>query len=104
MSPLRAYDMPVPVYAISRTGIPLVAASFHPWGAEDTVRRARDAGVEVSADGKLVDGEWLREDMRMLRPDWVPMLSALLIAVVQQGLLLSEMQRMQQGGRLNAVS
>lgn len=87
----------IPVYALSRSGTPLIAASLHPSGAKVAVTRARKAGVEVSTDGKLVDGEWLRDEFRERWPDMVPTLSALLIAVVQQGILLNEVQQIRKG-------
>lgn len=89
--------MAIPVYALSKSGRPLIAASFHPAGAAVAVERARAAGAEVSGDGRMVDGEWLRGELRAQHPERVPMLSALLISIVQQGMLLSEVQRIKKG-------
>lgn len=87
----------IPVYALSRSGQPLIAARMHPDGAHAAVTRARAAGVEVSADGRLVDGEWLVGDVADLSPDMVPVLRALLIAIRQQGVLIHEMQSLRRG-------
>ena len=98
VSPPPAYTQMLPVYALTAYGLPLVAASLHPYGTLEALARARAAQVEVSPDGRLVDGEWLRADMRALQPELVPLLSALLVAVVEQGMLLNEVRRLRKAG------
>lgn len=88
-----------PVYALSKSGRALLAASLHPWGGPIAVERARVAGAEVSADATMVDGEWLKEDVRACWPDMVAPLEVLIIAVFQQGMMLDELTRQRAGGK-----
>lgn len=87
----------VPVYSLSRSGRPLVSASLHPEGAAKTVARALAAGVEVSPDLQLVDGEWLKNDVDNHWPHLGATIKALLISIVEQGMLLAQVRGRQEG-------
>ncbi len=87
----------LPVYGLSQSGKPLVSASLHPEGAAQTIARALAAGVEVSADQKLVDGIWLQNDVNTHWPHVGSTLKALLISIVEQGMLLRVVKRIEEG-------
>jgi hypothetical protein len=84
-----------PIYAVSDTGTPLVSASIHPEGARVAMNRASSEGAQVYPDRYLIDGHWLLEDIRKTYPIIAPVLTALLLAILEHGQLLATLGKLE---------